>query len=156
MIYNLMLAKRLLAAAKDLIAEESTPQTQESFQGQIYSDSTGEYKVEDVLQYIVSMNMEPQLLKVSDLVDVNFKPSPDEIADEVPGSPEFIERAERADLTYPIIAVEYPDGVFIVDGVHRLWKAAATNMENISTFLLTPEDLKNIPHQPEGYYDDSN
>ena len=72
----------------------------------------------------------------------NLEPAPDETGSELPGHPEFTERANQTDLKYPIIVVKYPDGLFIADGVHRLWKANAENMEKIKAYVLDHDELE--------------
>jgi len=74
-------------------------------------------------------------------------PSPNEEFDEVPGSPEFVDRAMKTDLKYPITVIRYDDGDFIADGNHRLWKARAEGWKKISGYLLQSDDLVNIPHR---------
>jgi hypothetical protein len=75
----------------------------------------------------------------------NFEPSHYEDPDEIPGSPEFVERADKSDLSYPLIVIKYPDGLFIADGVHRLWKARDKGLKELDAYLIGHLDLKNIP-----------
>jgi len=113
------------------------------FRDQFYSDNDGEYRVGDIYDYAVE-NIPLTDLSVEELAEINFMPGSEETADELPGSPEFIERADKADLQYPILAIEYPDGIFVADGVHRLWKAHSLGHDTIKGRLLQQKDLERI------------
>lgn len=108
---------------------------------QVFSDDTGEYRIGDILDYIKESNLPLTAFPVESLTDINLAKSADEAGDQVPGSPEFVARAQRSDLSHPIIVIEYPDGRFIADGVHRLWKAYDSGRSKINGFLLTSEEL---------------
>ena len=115
---------------------------------QVFSDDTGEYLVGDILSYIEGAEIPLTNFAVEDLVEINLAPSPEETGDQVPGSAEFVKRAAHSDLSYPIIVVEYPDGRFIADGVHRLWKAYKTEQSKIKGYLLTSDELAaNVEHK---------
>lgn len=118
-----------------------------SHKQQIFSDMTGNYVIGDILKYIKNSKKKVEQVSVQSLVDINFKPSEQENTDEIPGSKEFIDRAEKTDLSFPIIVVKYDDGDFIADGVHRLWKAKDLNMKHIKAYVLSSEELKNIKTQ---------
>ena len=115
-----------------------------SFEEQKYSDDRGEWSVPDIVDYATE-NGKKMMFVVDDLAEIAFKPSPDEKGDEVPGSPEYIERAMKTDLKYPIIVIRYDDGDFIADGNHRLWKARQLGLKKIPGYLLQSDDLDDIP-----------
>ena len=114
-----------------------------SFEEQRYSDDRGEWSVPDIIDYATE-NGKKMSFSVKSLAEIAFMPSPDEEFDEVPGSPEFVDRAMKTDLKYPITVIRYDDGDFIADGNHRLWKARAKGWEKISGYLLQSDDLGNI------------
>ena len=118
-----------------------------SFEEHTYSDNFGEWLVLDIIKYIEEHDFPIYTFDVDILADTAFEKSPDEEGDEVPGSEEFIERAEKSDLSFPIITVIYDDGIFIADGNHRLWKAKhIEGDEFIDGYLITADELHdNVP-----------
>ena len=83
-----------------------------------------------------------------------------ESTDERPDTSEFAERAMKADLSYPIIAIDYggdrgPNGyladydigLWIADGVHRIFKAKHSGHKSINAIIITSEELNNIEHE---------
>ena len=117
--------------------------TETLYNDQTYSDGTGEWRVGDIID--CAQNKPRQDLDVEALFAVNFDTSDDSF-DEAPGSPEFVERAERSDLNYPIVVVRYPDGDFVADGNHRLWKAHSGGMKTIKGYVITVKELHELPH----------
>lgn len=115
-----------------------------AFEDQKYSDNSGEWNVPDIVDYATE-NGKKMSFSIGDLAKIAFQPSEDEEFDEVPGSPEFIERAMKTDLKYPITVVRYDDGDFIADGNHRLWKARELGQKKIIGYLIQSDDLKKIP-----------
>lgn len=105
-----------------------------------FTDDDGGYDVMDMVHYAE---------KTKDVVDVpisklmhNFEASPEELTDEIPGSPEFIERAKKADMKYPILIIKYDDGLWIADGVHRTWKAHhLLGQDSIKARILDQSEL---------------
>jgi len=115
---------------------------------QTYSDSDGEYRVLDIIDW--AQNNAPLMtLSVDKLAQLAFEPSPYESGDELPGSHEFVERAMNSDLSYPIVVIRYPDGDFIADGNHRLWKAQELGLRSIQGYLMHEDDLGNIPNKSD-------
>lgn len=127
---------------EELVEQELT---EVNFSDQQFSDNNGVYRVGDIIEYIRQNKIPARVLSVESLVDTNLGPDSMQDTDEVPGSPEFVARADKADVSFPIIAVEYPDGVFIADGVHRLWKAREMGLKGLRGYLISPDDLENIP-----------
>jgi hypothetical protein len=121
--------------------------THYKYYDQIFEDAGGAWKVPDIKHYINMMSIQPQALSVSKLAINNLKPGEEEAEDELPGHPEFIERADQTDLEFPIMVIRYPDGDWICDGVHRLWKARAKGMKTIEGYLITKNQLDEIPHR---------
>jgi len=114
----------------------------ESFrmEDQTFSDNNGTYSVPQIVNY-AEKNKKIKEIPISKLLH-NLEPSPHEEGSELPGHPEFIERANQTDLKYPIIIVKYPDGLFIADGVHRLAKAHSLNHETIKSYILNQKELE--------------
>jgi peptide methionine sulfoxide reductase MsrB len=114
---------------------------------QVFTDNNKEYKVSDIHQFINDNRIAVSELSIATLAETNLKPSPQDTytSGDYPGSPKFVERAERASLTFPIIVIQYPDGMFIADGVHRLWKARALGHSIIKGHVISEDDLHQIP-----------
>ena len=110
-----------------------------NMEDQTFGDNKGTYSVPKIVSY-AKENKELKQLPLEPLLH-NLEPSPYETGSELPGHPEFIERANQTDLKYPIIVVKYPDGLFIADGVHRLWKANSKNMKTIKAYVLDHDEL---------------
>lgn len=111
---------------------------------QTFSDNNGTYKVSDLYLY-VKRHKQIQDIQIKKLLH-NLEPSPEETGEDLPGHPDFVKRAKLAKLIYPIIVVEYPDGLWIADGVHRLWKAKALNHKTIRGYIMNQTELKNLHH----------
>ena len=107
---------------------------------QTFSDNNGTYSVPQIVNY-AEKNKKIKEIPISKLLH-NLEPSPHEEGSELPGHPEFIERANQTDLKYPIIIVKYPDGLFIADGVHRLAKAHSLNHKTIKAYVLDQDELE--------------
>ena len=110
-------------------------------ENQTFTDSDGSYNVADLYELAKSKG-EPQNLDISDLLH-NLEPSPEEKGEELPGHPDFVARAEAAG-TLPGIAVNYPDGKWIADGVHRLWKAQQDNKKEYPAYVLDKADIGSV------------
>lgn len=117
------------------------------FEEQIYGDNDGEYRVIDIQNYAFEKKIPIQEFDVKELAKNNLQVSPEdwENPEEMPGSPKFTEIANKTDLTYPILVIQYPDGLWIADGVHRLYKAQQSGLKTIKGQLLHKKDLKDIP-----------
>jgi len=107
---------------------------------QTFSDNNGTYSVPQIVNY-AEKNKKIKEIPISKLLH-NLEPSPHEEGSELPGHPEFIERANQTDLKYPIIIVKYPDGLFIADGVHRLYKAHSQNQQTMKSYVLNQNELE--------------
>ena len=69
-----------------------------------------------------------------------LQPTPWEQGEERPGTKEFIARADKADLTYPIIVFKSKSNkLHIMDGVHRVYKARKAGNKYIKGHILTHE-----------------
>ena len=137
--------KLLLETWKKYI-EEST----KAWDQQEFGDARGTWIIGDLHKYIQENGIKPQSFSVEELAKNNL--DPEEGAHTSDATPEdFESRAHSSDLQYPIVVVEYPDGLWIADGVHRTWKARASGQQQIIGYLLDWEDdLLNIPHGEVG------
>ena len=140
--------EKLLEVLRRQNHEESTPVKAAAMRSkpisqyvntQTFSDSDGEYSVADLLA--LAQRQPSQRIPMTDLLH-NLEPSPYESGEELPGDPAFVARAQRSDRRHPGIAVKYPDGVFLADGVHRLWKANAAGKSTFPAYVLTQTQLK--------------
>ena len=77
----------------------------------------------------------------------NLKPTKWEEGEERPGTPEFISRAKKSNTKYPIIIFRAADDnkLYIMDGVHRLWKRAKIqHKKNIKCVFLKRSEVRNF------------
>ena len=109
------------------------------FEDQQFTDQDGAYSVIDLIDY-AQKNKKPEEIEVKELMH-NLEPSPEETGSDVPGSPEFIARAEKASLEFPILVIKYSDGLWIADGVHRLWKAVQQKQNYIKGYILNKDEI---------------
>ena len=117
-----------------------------NFREQTFSDSFGEWKIGDIIDYIATNNLKITELPTKELAEISFQTSSEEQFDEVPGSEEFVSRANKSDITKPVIAIKYSDGIFLADGNHRLWKAYHLGLKTIKGYIMDEDELhKNIP-----------
>jgi hypothetical protein len=112
------------------------------FYDQTFSDDKGTWNVPDIFDYAKKHGKRTNI-PIEKLLH-NLEPSPHETGDELPGHPDFIERSNAADISYPIIVVRYPDGLWIADGVHRLWQAREKGLTSMDAYLIDESDLGNI------------
>ena len=108
---------------------------------QTFTDSDGSYNVA-ALYELAKAKGKSQNLKIEDLLH-NLEPSPEEEGEELPGHPDFVTRAEAAG-TLPGVVVDYPDGRWVADGVHRLWKARQDKKKEYPAYVLNKSDLAQI------------
>ena len=112
---------------------------------QEFDDHRGSWKVGDIYDYAKNITY-PTPLNVKALSDNNLEERPWETTSDA-NEKDFITRALDSNLDYPIIVVNYPDGLFIADGVHRLWKARELGYDTIMGFVIDSEALENLPHK---------
>ncbi len=73
-----------------------------------------------------------------------FQVSPRAVRDDPARFPDHLNRAMAADLRYPVHLVEYRGRLVVLDGFHRLLKAAVQGHTEIDAMVLSDEDLKAI------------
>ena len=128
------------------------------FHDQTYSDGDQSWKVPEIEKYAKEHGRKEKI-SIEEL-ERHLEPTDEESTDERPDSPEFAERAMKADLSYPIIAIDYggdrgPDGwladydkgIWIADGVHRIFKAKHSGRKAVDALIITDEELNNIVHE---------
>jgi len=128
------------------------------FHDQTYSDGDKSWSVPDIEEYAKEHGRLDEI-SIEEL-ERHLLPTDYEATDERPDSPEFAERAMKADMSYPIIAIDYggdrgPDGwladydrgLWIADGVHRIFKAKKSGRKSIEALIITNDELNNIEHE---------
>jgi hypothetical protein len=136
-----------------LISETLESNTDRPWHQQTFSDDKGTYKVTDISAYakkyypdLVSIPIQPW--ETSPLKH-NLEQSEREEGEDIPGHPEFVRRADKTDLSHPLLIVDYPDdgidpapGLWIADGVHRLWKARSLGLSHVIAYVMPSSDLQ--------------
>jgi hypothetical protein len=59
-------------------------------------------------------------------------------------SPAQYERMARSDLSFPVHVIERHGRWLVMDGVHRLAKAASVGLSHLRVLIVTPRDLAKI------------
>ncbi len=133
--------KLLLENWKKFIKESTISWDQQKFE-----DARGSWVIGDLHKYIQENGIQPQPFSVEELAKNNLDPEEGAHTSDASQN-DFESRAHSSDLQYPIVVVEYPDGLWIADGVHRTWKARDSGQQQIMGYLLDWEDdLLNIPY----------
>jgi hypothetical protein len=78
------------------------------------------------------------------LNDVRFQVSPRQVRDDPARFPDHLRRVMASDLRYPIHLVMHSGRVVVLDGFHRLLKAALQSRTQINAIVLSQEDLESI------------
>lgn len=110
----------------------------ESFKGQTYSFGTGvEYSVPKLYQLAKNKQTFAELVDVplNELMH-NLEGDDTMETDEEIGSEKFSQRANRADLAYPILIHEINGEKWIIDGAHRLYKAHKAGLPSIKAYVF--------------------
>ena len=118
-----------------------------AFYDQTYSDDKGEWLVPDIERYAKKYGTRKKV-SIKEL-ERHLEPTEYENTDERPDSPEFAKRARRADLTYPILLIDYGpgDGLWVADGVHRIFLAKELGLKTINVVIISKEELYTIDHE---------
>lgn len=89
---------------------------------------------------------DPRPIRIRDLEDNNLDSGEQTTSDADPAA--YISRAMASDTEFPILAVRYPDGLWIADGTHRTWKARELGQRTIKGWVLDWEEILDVPHGP--------
>jgi hypothetical protein len=73
-----------------------------------------------------------------------FQVSPRQVRDEPARFPDQMRRVMASDLAYPVHLVEHRGRLVVLDGFHRLLKAAVEGRPEIDAMVLSEEDLEAI------------
>jgi superfamily II DNA or RNA helicase len=132
-----------MSIERDIISDLSglLKRAEYRLEDQTFTDSDGSYNVA-ALYELAKAKGKPQNLKIDDLLH-NLEPSPEEEGEELPGHPDFVTRAEAAG-TLPGVVVDYPDGRWVADGVHRLWQARQDKKKKYPAYVLNKSDLASL------------
>lgn len=83
-------------------------------------------------------------LPVWQMNGVRFQVSPRQVRDDPAGFPDHLRRVMAADLERPVHLVEHNGRLVVLDGFHRLLKAALQGRAEIDAMVLSREDLEAI------------
>jgi hypothetical protein len=124
------------------------PKTREeyrkAFEGRTWGDGEVEYHVGDLI-HLAESTKDVEEVPFSD-IEKSFEETE---SDEEVESRDFQERADKADLKYPVILLRQEDGSLdIMDGKHRAWKAREKGVP-LKARILEWDDLEDLP-QVEG------
>jgi hypothetical protein len=75
---------------------------------------------------------------------VRFQVSPRQVREDPARFPDHLRRVLASDLRYPIHLVRYSGRLVVLDGFHRLLKAALQGRTQINAMVLSQEDLESI------------
>jgi hypothetical protein len=73
-----------------------------------------------------------------------FQVRPRQVRDDPARFPDHMNRVMATDLRYPIHLVEHRGRLVVLDGFHRLLKAAIEGRPEIDAMVLSQEDLEAI------------
>ena len=105
-----------------------------NFIGGTYGDDKGIWGVPKLYAHVQKLGLKPQPVPLSELQHI-FSGSHQ--ADEEYGSPEFNQRADQTDTSFPIITSHGADGKrFIVDGFHRTHKLMTQGATHVSSYTI--------------------
>jgi hypothetical protein len=110
---------------------------------QVFGDARGTWLVGDLFDY-ASNRYNLQQILVSYLEENNLNDGGQTTTDA--SEEDYVSRAMAANLDYPIIVVNYPDGPWIADGTHRAWKARALDVPYVMGWILDWEEILDVPH----------
>ena len=115
-----------------------------NFDGASYSDGKKTWNVGTIYDYV--KHKEPGNLDIDKLFEEAFSGDLSEKFDEEFESKEFIDRANKSSLEYPIMVLKTSDGFLdVIDGNHRLWKAKQRGHRLISAYIITEDELSTLP-----------
>lgn len=110
---------------------------------QVFGDARGTWKVGDLYDY-ASNTYDLRQIPVSDLEENNLDDGGQTTSDE--SEEAYVNRSMESNLDYPIIVVNYPDGLWIADGTHRTWKARELGVPYLMGWILDWEEILDVPH----------
>ena len=110
---------------------------------QVFCDARGTWKVGDLYDYASNV-YDLQHISVADLAVNNLDDGGQTTSDE--SEEAYIKRAMAANIDYPIIVVNYPDGLWIADGTHRAWKARELGIPYLQGWILDWEEIIDVTH----------
>ena len=144
---------------KELIEQfvEQEIQQQVSYRDKKFTDpNSGEvYLVGDIVDFVKNNGVADIIFNVEELANNNLHTNEEDIAnnptDDIPGSKDFIAQADNTDVEFPIYVIEYPDGLYVANGIHRLWKAKEMGLKNLRGYLIKSDNLPQIPKMQKDF-----
>ena len=112
---------------------------------QEFGDARGTWRVGDLHDYADGLRS-PRPIPISQLAPNNLESGEQHTTDADQDT--YERRAWESDIKTPIIAVRYPDGLWIADGTHRTWKARELGRRSINGWILDWEEILDIAHGP--------
>jgi hypothetical protein len=112
---------------------------------QEFGDARGTWKVGDLHDHADGLRS-PRPIPISQLAPNNLESGEQHTTDADQDT--YERRAWESDIETPIIAVRYPDGLWIADGTHRTWKARELGRRSINGWILDWEEILDIAHGP--------
>jgi len=114
------------------------------FDQSLYTINGKNYKVSEIADY-AKQNLRPVALNISDIQN-KYIDSKNLFID-VEKNSEWRKRCENANLSFPILVLERPDGKWeIIDGNHRVWKAwKLEGMKTINAYMINSNSLNLLP-----------
>ena len=110
---------------------------------QVFGDARGTWLVGDLFDYSEN-RYDLQEILVSDLEENNLNDVGHKTSDK--SKKAYIKRAMESNLDYPIIVINYPDGLWIADGTHRAWKARELGVPYLMGWILDWEEILDVPY----------
>lgn len=105
------------------------------------------WKVPEMLEWIESHEIEPQMVEVEPLYQI-VSNSAEGYFDEPFASPEFMARAMESNyMDFPIVLFMLPDRTRIADGNHRVVKAHEEGATHMPAYVLSEEQVWSMPHE---------
>lgn len=127
---------------REQMRESSSPPP---WREQVFGDARGTWKVGDLHDY-ASDRYNLRTIPVRDLEENNLDSGEQTTSDADQDA--YISRAMATDTEFPILAVRYPDGLWIADGTHRTWKARELGQRTIKGWVLDWEEILDVSHGP--------
>jgi len=112
---------------------------------QEFGDARGTWTVGDLYDHALEHHtLRP--IPVAALEENNLD-SDDQVTSD-PDHAAYVRRAMASDISYPILVISYPDGLWIADGTHRTWKARELGIRHLQGWIMDWEEILEVPHGP--------
>jgi len=107
-----------------------------------YNDGR-EFSVKNIIKNLERIRHPIRRVNIRRLIPDQFNGNT--VAVEPTGSDDWVARANRAELKYPILVIKKPGGgIWIGDGNHRLWKAYKSGQRYINAYVVDEDKLPEL------------